>query len=93
MQLFDEVVGGGCLGAGVLEPVVVVVELNVFPCLLDSLLSELESEEEIFGADCVVPLDNVNSNAVKETWERSLLTMLEEKLPSDAKASFTTSHE
>ena len=57
MQLFDEVVGCGCLGTGVLETVVVVVKLDVFSCLFDGFLGELEGEVEILGPDCVVPLE------------------------------------
>jgi hypothetical protein len=61
LQFFDEVVGSCCLDTGVLEPVVVVVELDVFSCLLDGFLGELIGEEEIFGSNCVVPLEGGKS--------------------------------
>lgn len=57
LKLFDQVVGGRCLRARVLDPVVVVIELDVFSCLLDGFLGELEGEEEVLRADCVVPLE------------------------------------
>jgi len=56
LQFFDQVVGGCCLGARVLDPVVVVVKLDVFARLLYGFLGELESEEDILGPDGVVPL-------------------------------------
>jgi hypothetical protein len=56
LEFFDEVVSGGCLGAGVLEPVVVIVELDVFSGLGNGFLRKLEGEVEVFRADCVEPL-------------------------------------
>jgi hypothetical protein len=63
LQFFDQVVGRCCLGTRVLEPVIVVVELDIFASLLYGFLGELKGEEEILGPDGIVPL--------KKTWKLS----------------------
>jgi hypothetical protein len=63
LQFFDQVVGSCCLGARALEPVVIVVELDIFASLLYGFLGELEGEEEILGPDGVIPLKKTRKSA------------------------------
>jgi hypothetical protein len=57
LEFLDEIVGCGCLVARILKTVVVIVELYVRVSLFYGFLGELVGEEEILGADCVIPLE------------------------------------
>ena len=56
LEFLDEIVGCGCFVARVLKTIVIIVELYVRVSLFYGFLGELVGEEEILGADCVIPL-------------------------------------
>ncbi|KKA17322.1 hypothetical protein T310_8872, partial [Rasamsonia emersonii CBS 393.64] len=55
LQLLDQVVRRRRLGTGRLDPVVIVVQLDVLAGLFDRLLRKPVREEEVLGPDGVVP--------------------------------------